>query len=168
MPTLRRRPFAFRLRTLLIVTAIASAWVGAQAQWIRARGQALEHVGGGLDPAAAPWQLKLFGQPGYTMIWIAANDPAYTPEELQALFPEAEIWHNDGQCLTRLLGPIPVPAGTHQLQLSAAALAPVQSRAATGKNSPAFRSSPQPAFQDRRQKSPRVGSSDARRTNRSP
>src|SRR5689334_2470292 len=114
MPISPRRWFAFRLRTLLVVVAVAAipmGWVGYSLNWIRERHEAIKALKGcgriatagpvdedspdGIFPDAhqrrsAPAGLWLFGEQGLREI----VDFDATPESIEKyrrLFPEATI-----------------------------------------------------------------------------
>lgn len=98
----RRRMLRFRLRTLLILIAVASpllAWSGYSLKWIRGRHQALADTpmfpsAGCMmtdwEPIPAPGWLRLFGETGRDRI-DAVDAPPAQIERLTRLFPEAQV-----------------------------------------------------------------------------
>ncbi|HEY1601794.1 MAG TPA: hypothetical protein VGG64_19490 [Pirellulales bacterium] len=104
----RRRWFAFRLRTLFVLIAVASAplaWVGYSLEWIRQRQRAITASEGihFLGPAAmverptrkydapttAPGGLWLLGEKGVAVYFWSPIAPNI--DECRGLFPEAEV-----------------------------------------------------------------------------
>src|SRR5687768_4729286 len=102
--------FQFGLRTLLIVVAIVSLWLGWQVHWIRQRHALLaisdiypgrvDHAYNysyfGLDPPAnppvhpAPGMLGLFGEEGVEVIHVHVRLRDEF-EQARRLFPEADV-----------------------------------------------------------------------------
>jgi hypothetical protein len=104
---LRRRCFAFRLRTLFVAVAVLSipmSWVAYQMKWIRERHAFLAsddvdeystfhfHAG----ERQSPDGLWILGEPG--VHWIFLNEGhALTASQIMRLFPESEIADPDAQ-----------------------------------------------------------------------
>jgi len=108
MPTLFRRWFAFRLRTLLVMVVVMSiplAWVAHTLDWRRRRADAigLEHL---VVLSEKPWMTEMwYSKPLPFNFWIAhkllgmypsrwLGRDIYSPltrEQAKALFPEAII-----------------------------------------------------------------------------
>jgi hypothetical protein len=102
----RRRWFAFRLRTLLLVVALASvplAWVAVQLKWINDREKFVKHPRcvlasricryAGYKPEM-PRSLRMLGYHDAFGQIVIDGDDQETLERAQSLFPEAEItWH---------------------------------------------------------------------------
>ena len=98
----RRRWFAFRLRTLFVLVAVASiplSWVGYSLNWVRDRKRALAETpmfpsGGcmtlGWRTTTAPGWLWLMGETGRDRIETLGAQPAQV-ERLKRLFPEAQV-----------------------------------------------------------------------------
>lgn len=98
----------FRLRTLLIAVAILAvpmAWVGHSLRWIEQRRAAIVSIYGrgfywldrlsgfgndSFERPDAPGLLWLFGERGQSGI-VRPKLTTYTREELERLFPEAEV-----------------------------------------------------------------------------
>jgi hypothetical protein len=91
----------FRLRTLLIAVAVLAmpmAWVGYSLRWIEERHRALGEWHYRLNTNAAlpyprtnaPGCLWLFGEMGFSVLHWSHDAPG-TREEIERLFPEAEI-----------------------------------------------------------------------------
>ena len=104
----RRCSFAFRLRTLFVVVAVASipmAWVGYSLNWIKQRHVAMKNqeallivLGSPFEPptrrdwfapTAAPDALWLFGEKGVAVYFWVPGAPGI--DECRRLFPEAEV-----------------------------------------------------------------------------
>ena len=103
-----RRWYQFRLRTLLalvIPLACVLCWLAVQVKWIRERREAVnapdryvDCIAVGPAPAAAPWSLRLLGQPGYGWVYVHVADEEHLSEndrrlerKARSLFPEAEV-----------------------------------------------------------------------------
>jgi len=93
----RRRPFVFRLRTLLIlvtVAAVALAWYSTRVRWIHARRAFLKETEAALiwsHPSHAPSTLRVFGEDGYWGIRLPDQASPDAAERARGLFPESDI-----------------------------------------------------------------------------
>src|SRR5262245_5827234 len=100
-PQRRSFRFAFSLRTLLVVVTIACLWVGYSVNWIRQRHHFLAAVRGGEYggrvscnehlTTTAPGGLWLLGEGGIRE-FLTIGVTQSIDEQIQRLFPEAEIW----------------------------------------------------------------------------
>jgi hypothetical protein len=96
---LKRRWLSFSLRTLLIVVAVVSVWLGIQVKWRRGRERAMtdyrpRFYNIGLSVVTAPWSIRLLGEPaGPYDLGIAVRTPEERQfaEEFKKLFPERRI-----------------------------------------------------------------------------
>jgi hypothetical protein len=105
---LRRRWFRFSLRTLLVMVAIfgtSLGWLAVQVKWIRDRHRVFQLASGvsetelvGFEGNSAPWSIRLFGEPGFSEVWVMVDDEEHPTERDQAIkrnaevqFPEADI-----------------------------------------------------------------------------
>jgi hypothetical protein len=80
----KRRWFRFTLRTLFVVVTVFGIWLGYELNWIRQRHAVLSgphvvsYVSGvnGVSPvqALAPWSLRLFGERGAYLVFLAFVD----------------------------------------------------------------------------------------------
>lgn len=112
---------SFSLRTLfaaVTVTAFGLGWAGYQLNWIRRRHALFDgpiptdqvYFSYGYVTAVengdtlAPWQLRLFGEPGCPRIYAAYHEDDPRMGEIRVLFPEAEV--------TSDLGLVDEPAAT--------------------------------------------------------
>ena len=101
----RRRWFRFSLATLFVLVTLVALWVGWSMNWIRQRRYVIAHsVGWQTDgktdePVTAPAFLWLFGEPGYSKIWVmfGPDNPRKITDAEKAfansfakLFPESE------------------------------------------------------------------------------
>jgi hypothetical protein len=83
----------FSLRTLLVLIALISipmAWTAYQLNWIRQRHEFLrQYIKSPMEvaPAAAPWQLRFFGEDGIVGLY---DVPPEVRERADKLFPEAK------------------------------------------------------------------------------
>ena len=103
----------FSLRTLLVVVTLSgvfTCWVTYQLSWIKQRQSAVKWLSesqyedcwiapslvGAPIQANAPWNLRIFGEPGVVGIGINSNSEEdgkspFSREELRHLFPEARV-----------------------------------------------------------------------------
>jgi hypothetical protein len=98
MPLPPRHWFAFRLRTLFVVVAVAAvplAWVAYSLNWIKQRHHVfhwLGEPGWSSTPVTAPGGLWLFGERGCnSVVWYESygSDKGVSPAQMRALFPKA-------------------------------------------------------------------------------
>jgi hypothetical protein len=110
----RRRPFQFRLRTLLIVVTlncVIIGWLGMQATVVRERRAMLSRLPGGYsvddDGAGISWIRHLFGDQGIGLIQLGGSPTDEQLDRYRTAFPEA--------CIYRTRGPIvPLPKTSRQ------------------------------------------------------
>jgi hypothetical protein len=105
-----RRWFAFRLRTLFVVIAVAAAacgWIVYCRDWIRQRHQFFNDLPGppwvgvsqpderGIIGSGSPWSLRLFGENGVQSFSFPRQTDNRIIERARRLFPEATIEYAD-------------------------------------------------------------------------
>ena len=103
----KRRWFRYSLRTLFVAVTILGVWLFPQLKWILDRHAALAWVGTQAEHwqklpvsqrayfgVAAPWQIRMFGEPGVERISVVveSDEVAARQQELERLFPEAEVF----------------------------------------------------------------------------
>ena len=90
----KRRWFRFSLRTLFVLVTIigvAAGWVEQQLNWIRQRHTFLQAHDRSLlcsDTRPAPWQLRVFGEPGYEHQMLMIEQKYL--QQAKELFPEVD------------------------------------------------------------------------------
>ena len=100
---LKRRWFAYSLRTLFVVVTVFGCWLGYQLNWIRQRRAVrmredvvfYEHAVAPNLPrfgqTAPPWQLRIFGEQAFTNLAVSPSVPPAEFKRIASLFPESTV-----------------------------------------------------------------------------
>jgi hypothetical protein len=100
MPATPRRPWQFGIGTMLLLVTVFGVWLGWELNfirerqaWIRDNEQALMPKPGSTREASIPWWRNSLGDRAIPSILVAMDASAQEREQLQSLFPEAEVWN---------------------------------------------------------------------------